>query len=99
GLTGGTDRIFERLRPLRRSPAGVYHANIDAILFTVDRVIDRLDGIFHIAEAAASEKLERHDLDVPIDAGDALAIIAFGSDDTGAVGTMAVTSEERRVGK
>src|ERR1041384_2038439 len=87
-VTGGPDRILESLRVCRRTPAGVYHADIHAFAFPFDRVIDRFDGIFSGAETAASQKFKRHDLDFPVDAGDTFIIIAFGADNTGAMGTV-----------
>src|SRR5688500_987647 len=82
GVARGTYCIFKCFRLLRRTPAGVDHAKVHTVLFTVDRVIDRLDGILRRTETAAAKKLQRHYLNGPVDPGDPFAVVPFGADDT-----------------
>ena len=79
-----------RALELCRAPACADDANVNAVFFAVDGVIDRFDRVFRRAVTAASEKLERHDLDVPVDTGDALAVVALGTDDACTMCSVAV---------
>src|ERR1043166_2748303 len=90
GLPCRAYRILERLRFHRRAPAGTDDSDIYPVLFAVDGVVYRLDRIIDRTKTAAAEELERHYLYVPIDARDALAVIALSTDNTGAMRAVAV---------
>src|SRR5690606_494519 len=65
-LTSGADSFLKRLGPLGRAPAGTDNANVHTVSVAVDGVVDGLDRVLGRTEPAASEKLERHNLDVPV---------------------------------
>ena len=53
-------------------------------------VVEAPDGVARRAAAVGAEELQGHDLDVPVDAGDADAVVAHGADRAGDVRAVAV---------
>src|SRR5258708_3642421 len=89
-FSGCSYGIFERSRVRSSTPTRADHANVDAALFHLDNVIDGLDGITHRSAAVTGNKPDRHNIHMPVDADNTLTVVAFCSNDTGAMGTVIV---------
>ncbi len=78
GLSG-LDSVFERLVKAAPAPAAAY--DLSALIVGI---LHRQDCSGRVPAAGADE-LERNDLEVPVDPGDAHAIIAERADGSGAM--------------
>src|SRR5882672_6017140 len=59
-------------------------------MFSVDCIVDRLNGVSGSAEATSIQKPQRHDFDIPIDAANPHLVSTFSTNDSRAVGSMTV---------
>ena len=88
GRSGGRDGIVERLRISAAAPTVVGHPDSHH-----GGIVDRQDRVHGRAGAAVAEELEGHQLGIPVNAHDALAVIAARGDRArhmGAVGVAVV---------
>ena len=84
------DRVFERARALRRTPASADDANVHSFFLPIDNVINRLDRVFGAPKPARIHELQRHDLNFPVHARDTDIVLTLRADDAGAVSAMSV---------
>ena len=89
GIPGRLDGIVQGLR---ESPAES-PAVVRDLRAVGDRVIQRQYRIVRVATALRVEKLQRHDLGIPVDAGDADAVVADGGDGSRHVRSVIVVVE------
>ncbi len=90
GVAGRGDRVEQALAEAAAAPRVGQHAQVDARVALGDRVVDGADGVLEGAAAAGVEELEGHDLDLPVHAGHADAVVAGRADGAGAVRAVVV---------
>src|ERR1035437_879202 len=89
-IADSPDRVFNRPRVRCRTPTCTDYANVNAMFLAVDSVVDSFDGVVGRSKSTAAEKLQRHDLNLPINARDTDAVITLGPDDDNGIGVTGV---------
>ncbi len=89
-LVGACHGLLQRLRGTAAAPTVVGDQNV-LLLFVLEGVdvVEALDGPRRGAGAERAQKLAADDAHVPVDAGDADAVVAHRADGAGHVGAMA----------
>ena len=93
GIHRSPNGLLENGHPERAPPGIVAGNDVDAALAQADEVVQALDGARQRTASLGSDELATEQFRVPVDAGDADAVVGHGGDGAGHMGAMPVVVE------